>query len=246
MDDTAAPESPTPAEPAAAAAPGDAAGPADPVEVPDTHLSKELLALLHGLEGKDITIGGLLDHIGDRGFGLLLLVLALPAALPIPAPGYATPFGVLMVILGAQMVLGRTAPSIPGFFARRTVKHSILRFSIENGHLPLKFVEFLIRPRLRAISRNRGFRSAVGVIIVMMACFMSLPIPLTNTAPSFVIFVLAAGLLEEDGLLLLGGILLAPVAAAIAGGALYVAVTLGPEAVESTVKPFIKGVLGLG
>ena len=109
MDDTAAPESPTPAEPAAAAAPGDAAGPADPVEVPDTHLSKELLALLHGLEGKDITIGGLLDHIGDRGFGLLLLVLALPAALPIPAPGYATPFGVLMVI---ALEMGLISPPV--------------------------------------------------------------------------------------------------------------------------------------
>jgi len=213
---------------------------------PDTHLSKELLALLDGLDGNDITIGGLLDHIGDRGFGLLLLVLALPAALPIPAPGYATPFGVLMVVLGAQMVMRRTSPSIPGFFARRTVKHGILEFSIKNGHVPLKVVEFLIRPRLRTISRNRAFRSAVGLIIMAMAAFMSLPIPLTNTAPSFVIFVLAAGLLEEDGLLLLGGIVLAPVAAAIAGGALYVAVTMGPEAVETTVKPFIKGLLGMG
>jgi hypothetical protein len=212
---------------------------------PDTHLSKELQNLLDELGGADITIGGLLEHIGDRGFGLLLLVLALPAALPIPAPGYATPFGVLMVILGAQMVIGRTAPTIPGIFARRSVSHGILDFSIRNGHLPLRVVEFLIRPRLRTISRNRGFRSAVGIIIMAMAAFMSLPIPLTNTAPSFVIFVLAAGLLEEDGLMLLAGILLAPVAAAIALGALYIAVTMGPEAVETTLKPLIKGWLGM-
>lgn len=213
---------------------------------PDTHLSKELQSLLEGLDGKDIQLGGLLELIGDRGFGLLLLVLALPAALPIPAPGYATPFGILMVVLGAQMAMGRPSPTIPAFAANRMVKHGMLEFSIRNGHLPLKFVEFLIRPRLRGISRNRGFRAAIGVIIVAMAAFMSLPIPLTNTAPSFVIFVLAAGLLEEDGLMLLAGLLLAPVAAAIAGGALYVAVTMGPEAVETTVKPFIKGLLGMG
>ena len=219
---------------------------AEPAAVPDTHLSKELVALLEGLDGKDILLGELLEHIGDRGFGLLLLVLALPAALPIPAPGYATPFGVLMVVLGAQMAMGRPSPSIPGFFANRTIKHGILEFSIKNGHLPLKVVEFLIRPRLRAVSRNRAFRAAVGLIIVAMAAFMSLPIPLTNTAPSFVIFVLAAGLLEEDGLMLLAGLVLAPVAAAIAGGALYVAVTMGPEAVETTLKPFIKGLLGMG
>ena len=219
---------------------------AAPETLPDTHLSKELLGLLDRLDGRDCTIGELLDLIGDRGFGLLLLVLALPAALPIPAPGYATPFGVLMVILGAQMIMARKSPSVPEFFAKRSVKYGVLRFSIQNGHLPLKVVEFLIRPRLRVLSHNRGFRSAIGVIIVLMACFMSLPIPLTNTAPSFVIFVMAAGLLEEDGLLLFGGVLLAPVAAAIAGGALYIAVTLGPEAVETTLKPMIKGLLGMG
>ena len=80
--------------------------------------------------------------------------------------------------------------------------------------------------------------------IMLMAGFMSLPIPLTNTAPSFVIFVLAAGMLEEDGLLLLGGLLLAPVAAAIAGAAVYVAATLGPGAMESTVKPMIRALIG--
>jgi len=218
---------------------------ATPASVPDTHLSKELQDLLADLDGQDTTLGGLLGHIGDRGFGLLLLVLALPAALPIPAPGYATPFGILMVILGAQMVVGRTAPNIPEFFAKRTLSHRMLQFSIQNGHLPLRVVEFLIRPRLRAVSRNRGFRSAVGLIIIAMAAFMSLPIPLTNTAPSFVIFVLAAGLLEEDGLMLLAGVLLAPVAAAIAVGALYVAWTMGPEAVEGTLKPMIKGLLGM-
>lgn len=213
--------------------------------LPDMHLSKELTDLLDRLDGRDCTIGELLELIGDRGFGLLLLVLALPAALPIPAPGYATPFGVLMVILGTQMILGRASPYIPEFFAKRTVKHGVLRFSIQNGHLPLKVVEFLIRPRLRKLTHSRGFRAAIGFIIVMMACFMSLPIPLTNTAPSFVIFVMAAGLLEEDGLLLLAGVVLAPVAASIAGGALYVAATMGPEAVETTLKPFIKGVLGM-
>ncbi len=39
--------------------------------------------------------------------------------------------------------------------------------------------------------------------------------------------------------------LLAPVAAAIAGLALYTAITMGPEAVEETVKPMVKGWLGL-
>jgi len=213
--------------------------------LPDTALSAELVAFLETLDGRDCAVGDLVDTIGDRGFGLLLLILALPAALPVPAPGYATPFGVLMIILGAQLVLGRSIPWLPDFFRRRVIPYKMLRFSVQNGNLPLKVVEFLVRPRLRALSRNRLFLAGLGATIVLMSAMMSLPIPLTNTAPSFVIFVLAAGILEEDGLLLLGGLLLAPVAATIAGLAIYYAVTYGPEAVETTLKPLIKDFLGL-
>lgn len=211
---------------------------------PDTRLSQELQAFLEQLDEKDCTVQEVVDLVGERGFGLLLLILALPAALPLPAPGYATPFGVLMVVLGFQMLRGRQSPWVPGFIANRMVPYSLMRFSVRNGTFPLKVVEFLVRPRLRKLSRNRAFLGGVGVTIMLMAAFMSLPIPLTNTAPSFVIFVLAAGILEEDGLLLLGGLLLSPVAAGIAVAALYVAVTMGPEAVEGTVKPFIKGLVG--
>lgn len=213
-------------------------------EIPQTHLSQELLTFLERLDGRDCTVGDLVSLHGDRGFGLLLLILALPAALPIPAPGYATPFGVLMVALGFQMLRGRPTPWVPGFAAKRTISYKMLSFSVRNGRLPLRVVELLVRPRLSAMARSRRFLRGVGLTIMLMAAFMSLPIPLTNTAPSFVIFVLAAGILEEDGLLLLGGLLLAPVAAAIAGGALYVALTVGPEAVETTIKPLIKGLLG--
>ncbi len=212
---------------------------------PDTRLSQELLAFLEQLHEKDCTVQEVVELVGERGFGLLLLILALPAALPLPAPGYATPFGVLMVVLGLQMVRGRKTPWVPAFLGRRVVPYSLLRFSVKNGTFPLKVVEFLVRPRLQRLSRSRAFLAGVGVTIVLMAAFMSLPIPLTNTAPSFVIFVLAAGILEEDGLLLLGGLLLSPVAAAIAIAALYVAWTMGPEAVGTTVKPFIKGLLGM-
>ena len=87
--------------------------------------------------------------------------------------------------------------------------------------------------------------SLIGFIVLLMSISMSMPIPLTNTAPSFVIFVLAAGILEEDGLVLLGGLLLAPVAAGIAGLAVYFAWTHGLDAVEAHAKPMIKGWLGM-
>ncbi|HJN73375.1 MAG TPA: exopolysaccharide biosynthesis protein [Myxococcota bacterium] len=208
-------------------------------------LSQELQSFRDSLGGEDSTMGALVDTVGDRGFGLLLLILALPAALPLPAPGYATPFGILMIGLGWQMLRGRQSPWFPDKVRQRRLSYSLLDFSVRNGRLPLRFVELVVRPRLSAMARNVTFLRIVALTIILMACSMSLPIPLTNTAPSFVIFVLAAGIIEEDGLLLVAGMLLAPVAAAIAGLALYTAITMGPEAVEETVKPMVKGWLGL-
>jgi hypothetical protein len=116
---------------------------------------------------------------------------------------------------------------------------------VKNAGVPLRFVEWIIRPRLSGLARNRAFLALIGFIVLLMSISMSMPIPLTNTAPSFVIFVLAAGILEEDGLVLLGGLLLAPVAIGIAAAAVYFAYTYGFEAVESQLKPIIKGWLGL-
>jgi hypothetical protein len=204
-------------------------------------LSEELDAFLEGLGGRDSTLGALIDSISAKGFGLLLMVLALPAALPIPAPGYATPFGLLMVFLGSQMLVGKRTPWLPNALRKKRLKHSTCAFAVKNSGKVLHLVEWLVRPRLSSLARSRLFLSAVSLVIILMASFMILPIPLTNTAPSFVIFMLAAGMLEEDGLVLLGGLILAPLAAFIAGMAIYYAVTLGFEHIE----PMVKDLLGL-
>jgi hypothetical protein len=216
-----------------------AAGPELPpgiAELPDgsghRRLSKELAQLLETLDRRDTTLGEIVDRIGERGFGLLLALLALPAALPVPAPGYATPFGLLMIGLGAQMIIGRRQPTLPQRARRRVIRYRTLATTIAGASIPLRVAEFLIRPRLSRLARSRAIHSVLGVIIVLMAAFMCLPIPLTNTAPSFVIFLIACGMLEEDGLLQLAGILLAPLAGAIAVAALYFGWKYGLGALE--------------
>lgn len=217
-------------------------------ELPDgtghRRLSKELAQLLETLDSRDTTLGELVDRIGERGFGLLLALLALPAALPIPAPGYATPFGLLMMGLGAQMIVGRRQPTLPQRARRRRIRYSLLAGTIAGASMPLKVAEFLIRPRLPRVARSRAVHSVLGVIIVLMAAFMCLPIPLTNTAPSFVIFLIACGMLEEDGLLQLAGILLAPLAGAIAIAALYFGSKYGLEALEGGTRGLLELIRG--
>nr|WP_277925479.1 exopolysaccharide biosynthesis protein [Anabaena catenula] len=50
---------------------------------------------------------------GERIFGFLLVILSLPSALPVPAPGYSTPFGVLIFLLAIQLIAGAKTPWLP-------------------------------------------------------------------------------------------------------------------------------------
>ena len=203
-------------------------------------LSHLLIEIEQDLGKEDLTIQSLIDKVGHRGTAILLLILAFPAALPLPAPGYATPFGIVITIIGFQILKGKNTLQLPQKIASKNLSPTLLSFCLKNGKLPLRVVEFLIRPRLQNIAQHGMTLRLMGGIIMFLAMMMTLPIPLTNTAPSFVIFVLAAGMLEEDGLAMIGGILLAPIAAMIAGAAIYYAFTYGPEAVETILKQLIK------
>jgi len=206
-------------------------------------LSHLLMEIEKDLGTEELTIQSLINQVGSRGTAILLLILAFPAALPLPAPGYATPFGIVISFIGWQLLRGQDTLQLPNRIASRKLSPSLISFSITNGKIPLKAVEFFIRPRLQNLAQNKTMYRLMGGIIMLLAMMMTLPIPLTNTAPSFVIFMLAAGILEEDGLAMIGGILLAPIAVLIAGAAIYYALTYGPEAVESVLKPMIKGLL---
>ena len=68
-------------------------------------LTEELKQLLQNNTG-ELSIGDICSAINDKGFGLLLIILSLPSALPIPAPGYSTPFGIAIALIGIQMLGG--------------------------------------------------------------------------------------------------------------------------------------------
>jgi hypothetical protein len=213
----------------------------------DHKLSEDLQRLLDEHPDEAMTFGQLVDKLGDRGFGFSLLMLALPSALPVPAAGYSTPFGIAIVGLAAQMVLGRSTPWMPEKILNRTLSPGFSRKMLGAAIAFLKRVEHLLKPRL-PVMHGRGGLMVAGVLIILMGCLMILPIPGTNTAPAMVIFLVAIGLIEEDGLALAVAWLAGLGAVALYGGIIGVVVYTGSEfeVVFEQVKTFIKGLLGRG
>jgi hypothetical protein len=190
------------------------------------------------------SIGEITEAVGEKGFGLLLVVLSLPSALPVPAPGYSTPFGIVIALIALQMLLGRPVVWLPARLKRIRLKPSLAKKMIGAATKFLRAVEHLIRPRQLWI-RSRVGQSGLAIVIIIMACLMILPIPLTNTFPAMVIFLIGIGLSEDDGLLAIGAFISGCAAVVLYGYIIYLVLTQGPEAVEG-IKDWIKARLGMG
>ncbi len=147
-----------------------------------------------------ISLKELQNQLKQQGLGLWIILLSLPSALPIPAPGYSTPFGLILAWIGILLLQNKTQLNLPPKWQQRE-----LHLSAKIIQLGLKFLTFIERfvkparfPKLKKILHLK----VIGLNIFILACIMALPIPLTNTAPAAIILLFGIGLLENDGLLL--------------------------------------------
>lgn len=160
----------------------------------------------------DVTLAELLDLAGERIFGFLLVILSFPSALPIPAPGYSIPFGILMFILALQLIGGRQRPWLPAKMMKSSMKLETVQGVLQKGIPWLQKIEALSKPRLSYICTGLTGRIIMGIAIALMSISMMIPIPGTNTLPAMGIWVTGFGLMEDDGLICLAGLLLSAVA----------------------------------
>jgi hypothetical protein len=179
-----------------------------PSSPPDSALSfdgrrsvREMLAeLLARHREETIALGDILDFFGERAFGALMLVLALPMATPLSAiPGVSSVFGLPLVVVCAQLMLGYPRPLLPAQLAKRTVRREALARAIERADPWLVRIERAVHPRLPALTGAAAER-AVGAVCVVMAVLLALPIPGANQPPAVVVALFAIALLERDGM----------------------------------------------
>lgn len=153
-----------------------------------------------------VKLADIWDLAGERIFGFLFVLLALPSALPVPAPGYSIPFGVVMLFLAVQLIRGAERPWLPQKWMARSIQLEKLQGFLKAGLPWLEKIEVISRPRFTYICTSAVGRIVIGVAIALMSISMMIPIPGTNTIPAIGIFVVGFGLLDDDGAISLGGL----------------------------------------
>ncbi len=180
-----------------------------------------------------VTLEDILSLAEERIFGFLFVILALPSALPIPAPGYSVPFGVAMFLLAFQLVLGHQTPWLPTKMMKGSMKLETVQGIVKKGIPWLRRVETLTKPRFAYICTSLPGRILLGSVISLLSISMMIPLPLTNTIPAMGIFVIGFSLFEDDGLITILGLFIGSLGLTITTTIMVALYHLGFEAVSN-------------
>lgn len=179
------------------------------IDQPGPRLSSIMEQLLGLCEREDLTVGLLLHELSVYGHMLVCLIFAVPFLLPVPLPGLSTIFGFVICIASTQIILGKD-PWIPSSWRARRLPPDLLRKMFAAVRRVLSYTERVFRPRLRYFARHPGFVKVNGLITLIMAMLLALPMPPGfNAPPAMAIITLSISSLEHDGVMVISGYVLA-------------------------------------
>ena len=159
-------------------------------------------AFADGVPEDQLMLGDVVSSLRQTAFGMLLFVGILPAFLPIPGLAGAIS-GPLVMLIGAQLLIGLNKPWLPGFLARRGPhRKSMQRF--RDVMAPwLRRLEKLVRPRLPWVLEHPVASAFTGLLLILLGLLLALPIPFTNYVFGVLMLLFVFSLLERDGALML-------------------------------------------
>ena len=189
-------------------------------------ISQVLTDLTAELPPEKICTFDLLEALHERGFGILIFIFALPAALPLPGLGINTVIALPLLFLTVQQAMGRHRIWVPEWMKYKSVSRAQFEGFINMAVPYLRRLEFL-------------FSHLIGLAGVIMTLSICVPLPLTNTVPAFGIALMALGVVMRDGLAVIAGMVIGLIWPA---GIFYILIfmgTQGLEVVKDTIMSYI-------
>lgn len=163
----------------------------------------------------ETTLVWIVDHLRDRSFGIVLLLIGILAMVP----GISPLAGLLLAWPAIQMMLGHAGPVLPGVIARRRFSTQRLVRVLGRVIGPLVRLERLVRPRWTLPFETS--KRMVGLLILLLGVSLLAPIPFSHVIPAGVVILTAFAWLEEDGLLLIVALGAALVSIAVTAAAVW-------------------------
>ncbi len=157
-------------------------------------------------EGDRVSLDRIMDWVGRRSFGPLLLVAGLVTVLPIigDIPGVPTIMGVFVVLIAGQLLLRRDHIWLPQWMLERSVSRDKLRTGLEWMRSPAQFIDRFLRPRLTVFTHHAAtYVIAVACIVIAAAMPLMEVIPFSANLAGAALTAFGLSLIAHDGLLAL-------------------------------------------
>ncbi|MBA4807045.1 exopolysaccharide biosynthesis protein [Brevundimonas sp.] len=155
----------------------------------------------------------LVAAFGERGFGAMILILSMLALLPWP-PGGKAVFAMPIILMSLELAFQRDSIWLPRWALRASISRPAYRSGVSRIMKTVRYVENLTRPRLPLLTGEVA-DTVTGLICVILALIMALPIPFGDALPGIAMIFFALGMMQRDGIAILLGAL------ATGGCALY-------------------------
>jgi hypothetical protein len=172
-------------------------------------LEESLLFMLDMSSHEPLTFERLFDTLAGKGYPLLLILLSLPFCQPLQIPGFSTPFGLMITLVGLRMAFGHRI-WWPQFILQKKISRTTLEKVVKKSIWLIKKMKKWLHPRWSWMYAHPGLHVVHGLVIACLGIFLALPlpIPLSNLIAAWSIFLMGLGLLEDDGLLISLGYLI--------------------------------------
>jgi hypothetical protein len=185
----------------------------------DVHNLTSLLDVLLVKFDADVAAGGepkvsveaILDLVGRRAYGPLLLLIGLLSISPATLiPGATSVCATLTLLVALQLTLHKETPWLPKAALKLELSESQLDKFIKAARPIAKFIDTIVKPRFAFIT-DPPWVAIIGLMCVL-AALLTYPlslIPIAPIVPGFAICLFGLGLTARDGVLLaLGAVLM--------------------------------------
>ena len=201
----------------------DPAADGDGLRRPVPERTSEVLGMLAHGETERVTFRQILQGLRHRAFGFATLIFSIPCCLPMP-PGIPTIAGIALVIIALNLIALRRRLWLPAVIADKSVARADLQRAVAWATPLMWRLERYCTPRLPIVTESAG-KVLIGIVIFVLGAIMIMPIPLLgNMPPAFAASVIAIGMTERDGLVVLLGLMVSVVAVVVASAATWAAI----------------------
>lgn len=168
----------------------------------------QLLELLDKADyrNSNVSWAEIMDVVGPRSFGPLLLIAGLITLAPLigDIPGVPTLMGVFVMLIVGQLLAGRSHFWLPQFLLQRSVAREKLHKTLRWMKKPAGFIDKLLKPRLSLLVEG-VMTSVIALLCLCVALMMPVMevVPFSANLAGAALTAFGLALIARDGLLAL-------------------------------------------